>query len=126
MVDRGRARDSGRHRSASTSRAWGRRIRNGESGALPVIVGLIVIVIFFQIEQSTFLTAGNLVNLFVQAAIFILFGAAEIWVLILSEIDLSVGYVAAVGGVRHRRAERPAGQLALVARRSSAASSSAP
>ena len=76
--------------------AWGRRIRNGESGALPIIVGLILIVIFFQIEQSTFLTAGNLVNLFVQAATYILFGAAEVWVLILSEIDLSVGYVAGV------------------------------
>ncbi|MFZ0091835.1 MAG: hypothetical protein WAL63_20195 [Solirubrobacteraceae bacterium] len=77
--------------------AWGRRIRNGESGALPVLIGLVVIVIFFQIEQSQFLSSGNLVNLFVQAAAFILFGAAEVWVLILSEIDLSVGYVAAVG-----------------------------
>ncbi|MEA2213136.1 MAG: D-xylose transport system permease protein [Solirubrobacteraceae bacterium] len=78
-------------------RAWGRRIRNGESGALPIIVGLILIVIFFQAEQSTFLTAGNLVNLFTQAGTYILFGAAEIWVLLLSEIDLSVGYNAAVG-----------------------------
>jgi D-xylose transport system permease protein len=77
--------------------AWGRRIRNGESGALPIIVGLVVIIIFFQIEQSQFLSSGNLVNLFVQAAAYILFGAAEVWVLILSEIDLSVGYVAAVG-----------------------------
>jgi D-xylose transport system permease protein len=76
--------------------AWGRRIRNGESGALPIILGLVVIVLFFQIEQSTFLSSGNLVNLFVEAAAYILFGAAEIWVLILSEIDLSVGYVAAV------------------------------
>jgi D-xylose transport system permease protein len=77
--------------------AWGRRIRNGESGALPVLVGLVVIVIFFQVEQSTFLTAGNLVNLFTQSATYILFGAAEVWALILSEIDLSVGYVAGVG-----------------------------
>ena len=76
--------------------AWGRRIRNGESGALPVLVGLVIIVIFFQIEQSTFLTAGNLVNLFTQSATYILFGAAEVWALILSEIDLSVGYVAGV------------------------------
>ena len=78
-------------------RAWGRRIRNGESGALPIIVGLILIVIFFQAEQSTFLTAGNLVNLFTQAGTYVLFGAAEIWVLLMSEIDLSVGYNAAVG-----------------------------
>ena len=78
-------------------RAWGRRIRNGESGALPILVGLVIIVIFFQVEQSQFLSSSNLVNLFVEAAAYILFGAAEVWVLILSEIDLSVGFVAAVG-----------------------------
>jgi D-xylose transport system permease protein len=78
--------------------AWGRRIKNGESGAVPILVGLVLIVIFFQIEQSSFLTAGNIVNLLIQAAVFVLFGAAEIFVLILSEIDLSIGYVAAVAG----------------------------
>ena len=78
-------------------RAWWRRIRNGESGVAPVIAGLVLIVIFFRIEQSTFLSAGNLVNLFVQAAVFILFAAAETYALLLSEIDLSVGAVAGVG-----------------------------
>jgi D-xylose transport system permease protein len=78
--------------------AYLRRIRNGESGALPIIVGLIAIVIFFQVEESKFLTAGNLVNLLVQAAVYILLGAAELFALLLSEIDLSVGYTAAVGG----------------------------
>jgi D-xylose transport system permease protein len=77
--------------------AWGRRIRNGESGALPILLGLLIIVIFFQIEESKFLTAGNLVNLLVQATVYILLGAAEIFALLLSEIDLSVGYTAAVG-----------------------------
>src|ERR1700759_4387418 len=79
------------------SAPWGRRLRNGESGALPILVCLIFIVIFFQLEDSNFLTAGNLVNLLVQAAVYILLGAAEIYVLLLSEIDLSVGYTAAVG-----------------------------
>jgi D-xylose transport system permease protein len=78
-------------------RAWGKRIRSGESGAVPVLAGLVLIVIFFQIEQSTFLSAENLVNLFVQSTVFILFGAAEIYALLLSEIDLSVGAVAGVG-----------------------------
>ena len=78
-------------------RAWLTRIRSGGSGALPIIAGLVALVIFFQIEQSTFLTAGNIVNLLVQAAEFILFGVAEIFALLLSEIDLSVGYTAAVG-----------------------------
>src|SRR6201996_8476819 len=77
--------------------AWGRRLRNGESGALPIIVGLICIVIFFQLQDSNFLTAGNLVNLLVQSSVYILLGAAEIFPLLLSEIDLSVGYTAAVG-----------------------------
>jgi D-xylose transport system permease protein len=77
-------------------RAWGRRIRSGESGAVPIIVGLLLIVIFFQIEESSFLSANNIVNLLVQSAAFIMFGAAEVFVLILSEIDLAVGYTAAV------------------------------
>jgi D-xylose transport system permease protein len=78
-------------------RAWLVRIRSGESGALPIIAGLVGLVIFFQIEQSSFLTSGNIVNLLVQAAEFILLGVAEIFALLLSEIDLSVGYTAAVG-----------------------------
>ncbi len=76
--------------------AWLVRIRSGGSGALPIIAGLVALVIFFQIEQSSFLTSGNIVNLLVQAAEFILFGVAEIFALLLSEIDLSVGYTAAV------------------------------
>jgi D-xylose transport system permease protein len=78
-------------------RAWGQRIRNGESGALPILAGLIVLVIFFQIEQSTFLTAGNLVNLLEQASTYIMFGASAMFALLLSEIDLSIGYTAGVG-----------------------------
>ncbi|MGH2915749.1 MAG: sugar ABC transporter permease [Solirubrobacteraceae bacterium] len=76
---------------------WGRRIRNGESGALPIIAGLIIIVIFFQLENSQFLTDGNLVNLLIQSAVYILVGAAEIFALLMSEIDLSIGYMLGVG-----------------------------
>src|SRR5579871_3786129 len=78
--------------------AWGRRIRNGESGALPVLAGLVVIVIFFQLEEPKFLTALNLVNLLTYAAIFVMFAAAETFALLLSEIDLSLGYIAGIGG----------------------------
>lgn len=77
-------------------RAWARRLRNGESGALPIIAGLVAVVIFFQLEQPTFLSSTNLVNLFIAAAIYVMFGAAELTALLLSEIDLSVGYA---GGV---------------------------
>jgi len=79
------------------ARIWWRRVRNGESGALPIILGLIAIVIFFQLRNSLFLSAGNLVNLMIQSVPFILLGMAEIFVLLLGEIDLSVGFNAAIG-----------------------------
>ena len=56
-----------------------------------------MIIIFFQLEEPTFLTAGNLVNLLQYASIFVMFAAAEIFALLLSEIDLSLGYIAGVG-----------------------------
>jgi D-xylose transport system permease protein len=80
------------------TRAWWQRIRSGDSGALPIVAGLIVIVIFFQVEQSKFLSPINIVNMLVQAAFFIVLGLGELFALLLSEIDLSVGFVAAIGG----------------------------
>jgi len=77
--------------------AWFKRVRSGESGVLPVIGGLVVIIIVFQIERSRFLSALNLVNLLQQSAQFIVLGMAEIFVLLLGEIDLSLGYSGAVG-----------------------------
>ncbi len=78
---------------------WLKRVRSGESGVLPVVVGLIIIVIYFQSQNSVFLSASNLVNLMTQAAFLITFGMAEVFVLLLGEIDLSVGYNAAIGAV---------------------------
>ena len=97
-------------------RAWWKRIRGGESGALPIIAGLIVICIFFDVQSSAFLTATNIVNLFVQAAFIILLGMGELYALILSEVDLSVG-LRRRGGRRHRLgADHLTVQLALVGR----------
>src|SRR6266540_3600893 len=73
------------------------RMRAGESGVLPVVGGLVLVSILFQSLNSHFLTSGNLVNLLVQAAVFALLGMGEVWVLLLGEIDLSIGYVAAIG-----------------------------
>jgi D-xylose transport system permease protein len=79
------------------SRIWVKRVRNGESGALPIIVGLAAVIIFFQVKNSLFLSGGNLVNLMIQSVPFILFGMAEVFVLLLGEIDLSTGYNGAIG-----------------------------
>jgi D-xylose transport system permease protein len=75
------------------------RIKAGESGILPVVGGLILISILFESLDSKFLTTGNLVNLLVQAAVFSLLAMGEVFVLLLGEIDLSIGYVAGLGAV---------------------------
>jgi D-xylose transport system permease protein len=82
-------------------RGWAARVRAGQSGMLPVIAGMAIIIVIFQAisPHNVFLSAGNLVNLFQQSAVFMVLAMAEVFVLLLGEIDLSVGYVAAVGGV---------------------------
>jgi len=76
---------------------WWTRVRSGESGALPVILGLAAIVIYFQARSSLFLSAGNLVNLIEQAAWIVTLGMAEVFVLLLGEIDLSIGFSSIIG-----------------------------
>jgi D-xylose transport system permease protein len=78
---------------------WLARVRSGDSGFLPVLLGLAAIVIYFQVRNSLFLSAGNLVNLITQAAWIATLGMAEVFVLLLGEIDLSIGFSAAFGAV---------------------------
>ncbi|WP_424890577.1 sugar ABC transporter permease [Streptomyces sp. XH2] len=70
-----------------------RKLRSGELGSLPVVVGLIIIALVFQLRDSAFLGAENLSNLFVTAAGTGLIAVGIVFVLILGEIDLSVGSV---------------------------------
>jgi len=82
-------------------RAQVTRVKSGDSGVLPVLLGLIAIIIVFQAisPHHIFLSAGNIVNLFQQSAVFMVLGMAEVFALLLGEIDLSIGYGGAVGGV---------------------------
>lgn len=72
------------------------RIRAGDLGILPTIVGLIVISIIFQTQNSNFLSPINFVNLMVQMAGLTVIAYGAVFVLLIGEIDLSVGYVSAV------------------------------
>ncbi len=72
-------------------------LRQGGSGMLPIIIGIIILGGYFQFRSSAFLSAGNLNNLFIQSATYMLLGMAEIWLLLLGDIDLAVGWVTAVG-----------------------------
>lgn len=78
---------------------WIARVRAGDTGALPVIAGLIILAIIFEALSPSFLTAGNLVNLMVQGSVYMLFALGMIFILLLGEIDLSIGFIGGVAGV---------------------------
>lgn len=80
-----------------------KRVRTGDLGSLPVVVGLIIICAIFQILNPTFLGAYNLSNLFLYSAQVGVISVGIVLVLLLGQIDLSVGSMsglsAAVFGV---------------------------
>jgi D-xylose transport system permease protein len=81
------------------ARSWWTGVKSGDLGSLPIFVGLIIICIVFQTQNDRFLTAGNFVNLLVQTAPYAVIAMGVTFVLLLGEIDLSIGFVSGVGGV---------------------------
>jgi D-xylose transport system permease protein len=99
-----------------------RRVRAGELGSIPVIVGLVIICIVFQLLDSRFLSATNLSNLAQQMSAVGIISIGIVLVLLLGEIDLSVGSVSgltsailAVLNVNHGWGTVPAILAALLA-----------
>jgi D-xylose transport system permease protein len=90
-------------------RAWWLRVRGGNSGVLPVILAIVVVAVSFQIANSKFLSAQNLVNLFEQSTVYMVLAMAEIFALLLGEIDLSVGLVMGFGSVVTAELVQPSG-----------------
>ncbi len=74
-------------------RAISGRLRSGELGALPVLGGLVVIAVIFQLANRNFLTPLNLTNLVLQIASVGTIAVGVVLILLLGEIDLSVGAV---------------------------------
>ena len=90
-------------------RASWARVRGGNSGVLPVVLAIVVVAVSFQIANSKFLSPQNLVNLFEQSSIYMLLAIAEIFALLLGEIDLSVGLVMGLGSVVVAELVQPTG-----------------
>ena len=90
-------------------RAWWLRVRSGNSGVLPVVLAIVVVAVSFQVANSQFLSALNLVNLFEQSTVYMVLAMAEIFALLLGEIDLSVGLVMALGSVMVAELVQPDG-----------------
>ncbi|MFY1635958.1 sugar ABC transporter permease [Solwaraspora sp. WMMB335] len=72
------------------------RLRGGDLGALPAILGLVVLCTVFSIVRPSFFTAGNFANLFIQGAAVTLIAMGLVFVLLLGEIDLSAGFASGV------------------------------
>jgi D-xylose transport system permease protein len=80
-------------------RDWWARIRGGDVGSLPAVLGLLVLLAIFSVlRPSTFTNAYNFANLLVQSAGVIAISMGLVYVLLIGEIDLGAGYVAGVSG----------------------------
>jgi D-xylose transport system permease protein len=84
---------------AAAARAYVARIKAGDVGSLPVVLGMIVITIFFTIKSPVFFSSINFNNLIVQMAGTTVVAIGVVFVLLLGEIDLSIGYVSGIAGV---------------------------
>jgi D-xylose transport system permease protein len=76
---------------ADAFRGWVIRLRTGDPGALPSILGLVILAIVFQQVSSHFLSAYNIGNIPGQGAYIAIIALGLVFVLLLGEIDLSAG-----------------------------------
>ena len=98
---------------------WKNGLSSGDIGSLPVVLGLIVITVIFQVQNENFLSAQNLTNLILQLASIALIATGIVFILLIGEIDLSVAAIAGVGAMLIARLVAPDGNeipwiLALV------------
>jgi D-xylose transport system permease protein len=70
------------------------RLRGGDTGSLPAVLGFVVLVIFFSASADPFRSKLNWANLLNQSAPYIFIAMGLVFVLLLGEIDLSAGYTA--------------------------------
>ena len=74
------------------------RVRGGDLGALPAVIGVVVLVIIFGfLEPDAFLSNANFAALINQGAAIIVLAMGLVFVLLLGEIDLSAGFAAGIG-----------------------------
>jgi D-xylose transport system permease protein len=81
------------------AKAWRIRVKSGDLGSLPLIIGLVLIVIVFGIAEEVFITPRNFTNLLLQMSGIATIAIGVVFVLLIAEIDLSVAYVSGVAGV---------------------------
>ena len=74
------------------------RVKSGDIGSLPAVLGLVALCAIFATISEFFFTPRNFANLLTQAAPVIVIAMGLVFVLLLGEIDLSAGYASGVTG----------------------------
>ena len=97
MLDRSDVRVKHAEGIGGTIRAFIDRVKSGDLGSLPVVVGLIIIWTVFTVMNPIFLSSNNLVNLLFDCSTVGVIALGIVCVLMLGEIDLSVGSMSGVG-----------------------------
>ncbi|MDQ1287335.1 MAG: D-xylose transport system permease protein [Actinomycetota bacterium] len=81
---------------AEAWRGYVNKVRGGDVGSLPAVLGFVALVIFFSTQSGTFFSLLNGANLLQQAAVYVFVAMGMVFVLLLGEIDLSAGFTAGV------------------------------
>jgi D-xylose transport system permease protein len=84
---------------AAILRARWQAIKSGDVGSLPVIIGIVAIGLFFNQKSDIFFSAVNFQNLIQQMAAVSVIAIGVVFVLLIGEIDLSIGYASGLAGV---------------------------
>jgi D-xylose transport system permease protein len=74
------------------------RVKSGDIGSLPAVLGLVALIAVFGVMSEFFLTNRNFANLLTQAAPVMVIAMGLVFVLLLGEIDLAAGYASGVCG----------------------------
>jgi len=93
LLDRSDVRVSHETGIAATIRSSIDKVRSGDLGSLPVVVGLVIIWTVFGTLNPTFLSSSNLANLLFDASTVGIIALGIVCVLMVGEIDLSVGSI---------------------------------
>jgi D-xylose transport system permease protein len=85
-------------------------VKSGNLGVLPVVVGEILIVTYFSFTATNFFTAANFVNVILQMAGVTMIAFGVVFVLLIAEIDLSIGYLSGVAALTAATLQLPDGR----------------
>ena len=92
---------------------WQRAIANlksGNLGVLPVVLGEVLIVAFFSFTATNFFTASNFVNVILQMAGVTMIAFGVVFVLLIAEIDLSIGFLSGIAALTAAELQLPDGR----------------